>query len=324
MHNTPPADLITWAQETLKSLNYSLINETPEKVLKSPWSYVIRFNTTQGYIYVKQTPKLIAEAHILQTLHHQFQASVPQIIAYSTNLCAFLMKDHGTSFREILKKKYDSNLFCRAVNQFTQLQIDVSNNIECLLTIGVPDYRLKNIPRLYDELLAKKDWILSDGATEDQYNQLRKLTPKVIQSCDKLAEFSIPETLVQPDFNDNNTLYSKKNGTITLIDLGEIVISHPFLSLLNCLHVVKKHHHLHENSENYQQLTNACLKNYLVFNPKEKLIAALQAAKPILFIYSALAQYRLRQACNKNTLVKTNQQGKLVSSLMQFQQIINK
>lgn len=50
---------------------------------------------------------------------------------------------------------------------------------------------------------------------------------------------------------------------ITLIDLGEIVISHPFFSLLNCLQQLEKRHGLTVVDEPYVQIKGACLKNYI-------------------------------------------------------------
>ncbi len=57
------------------------------------------------------------------------------------------------------------------------------------------------------------------------------LLPKASILCKKLSDYSIKQTIVQPDFNDNNTLIDNVSN-ITTIDLGEIVISHPFFSLL--------------------------------------------------------------------------------------------
>jgi hypothetical protein len=86
---------------------------------------------------------------------------------------------------------------------------------------------------------------------------------------------------------------------ITIIDLGEIAISHPFFSLINCLHVAKKHHALTDEDDTYRNLLDACLKNYMIFESKIRLLDAFAIARILFFIYGALANHRLMIACNK-------------------------
>lgn len=108
-----------------------------------PWSYVIRYETSAGWIYLKQTPKLIAlEASITKILHDQFHAPVPEIITSNQKLDCFLMKGAGNPLRPILKRQFDGKLLCKAVDVFTKMQIAVSNDVDVFINIGVPDYRL--------------------------------------------------------------------------------------------------------------------------------------------------------------------------------------
>src|SRR5690606_29027590 len=129
-------DIIQWACKCLSSLGYALKSKLPEKVLKTPWSYVLRFETSEGYIYLKHTPALLAlEASIIQILHDQFYASVPTVIAHNTELNCFLMKDAGRPLRDILKQKFDTELLCKAIDQFTSLQIATADNLDAFLDI---------------------------------------------------------------------------------------------------------------------------------------------------------------------------------------------
>ena len=53
---------MTWALDTLKNLGYSVEKCVPKMILNSPWSRVYRFNTDQGYLYLKQvSPALFLE-----------------------------------------------------------------------------------------------------------------------------------------------------------------------------------------------------------------------------------------------------------------------
>src|SRR5580704_6517271 len=136
-------EIIQWGCKYLSSHGYTLKSNQPENVQNRPWSHVIRFATSDGYIYLKHTPKLLAlEASITQILHDQFHASVPEVIAFNAELNCFLMKDAGRPLREILKKRCDVDLLCQAIDQFTSLQLTVADHINIFIDMGVPDLRL--------------------------------------------------------------------------------------------------------------------------------------------------------------------------------------
>lgn len=312
-------EIIQWACKHLTSLEYTLKNNRPENVLNTPWSYVARFETSDGYIYLKHTPELFAlEPQIIQILHEQFHASVPTVIANNAALNCFLMKDAGRSLRAILKEKFDAALLCRAIEQFTSLQDAVSDRVDVFLDIGVPDYRLDKLPGLYQALISQHDLLIEDGLSEAEISQLEALLPKVSHLCKKLSDYSIKQTLVQPDFNDNNTLIDDTSQKITLIDLGEIVISHPFFSLLNCLEQIKKHHGLAEGDDAYLKVKDVCFKNYRdIFGSKEHLSDAIATAQALHIVYGIAYQHRFMIACGKEKLMSF-QHWKLSTLLKQF------
>lgn len=310
--------IIQWACKSLSSLGYTLKNKQPEQVLKTPWSYVARFNTSDGYIYLKHTPALLAlEAVIIGVLQDQFHASVPTVIAHNTELNCFLMKDAGRSLRDILKQKFDTKLLCKTIDQFTSLQIATAENVNVFLDIGVPDWRLDKLPALYMELLSQKDILIEDGLSEKEIIELETLLPKVSRLCKKLSDYSIKQTIVQPDFNDNNTLIDDISQRITMIDLGEIVISHPFFSLITCLQQIKRHHGLSVEDHAYLPIMNACLKNYTSIDSKKQILEAFETAQIVWIVYWALSNYRLMMACGKDQLLAF-QRGRLSNTLKEF------
>ncbi len=206
-------EIAEWALEALSSHGYTLKNNLPEDVKDTPWSCVVRFETTDGYIYLKQTPKLLGlEASITQILHDQFHASVPKVIAHNAELDCFLMKDAGRPLREVLKKQFDAALLCKAIDQFTSLQLAVADHVDIFLEIGVPDWRLDKLPGLYQQLLSKKDLLIADGLSEREIIELTTLIPKISNVCQKLSGYSIKQSLVQPDFHDNNILIEGSCG----------------------------------------------------------------------------------------------------------------
>ena len=341
--DNPHHETIQWGRQQLTSLGYTLKNDQPEHVLDTPWSYIVRFQTKHGAIYLKKTPPLLAlEARIIKILSDQFHVSVAEVIAESHQFNCFLMKDAGRSLREILKEKCDAagiELFCKAISQFTSMQCTVADHLEPFLDIGVPDMRLDKLPGLYMQLLAKKETLIKDGLSEKEIETLKALQPSITSLCQRLSDYGIKESIVQPDFNDNNTLIDPVNGKITIIDLGEISISHPFFSYLNCLHVAKKHHTLTESDEAYARLKTACLEKHLATGlkngaqndlpndpghdsallSKKDLAEALNIAKRLFFIYGALCSDRLQVACDKAKFIASfKRHGRLAPSLREF------
>ena len=292
---------ITWAINALKNSGYLIQQAIPDKIQSTPWSEVCRFATDQGFVYLKRVPPALAlEAKIITLLHDQFHATVPEVIEHNAELNCFLMKDSGKSLRGILKQNFDEALLCKAIDQFTSLQIDVAEHVDVFFDLGVPDWRLDKFPELYQQLLSQKDVLIADGLSEMELDALEKLTPIVFALCKKLSGYSIKPTLVQPDFNDNNTLIDSVSQKITIIDLGEISISHPFFSLLNCLYVIKKHHALTDKELRYLQIKDACLKNYMNFESKDRLLEALEVALLLFPIYGVFAGYRMVFACEQS------------------------
>lgn len=311
--------IIQWACDTLLLQGYALRNKIPENVQNTPWSYVIRLVTFEGYVYLKHTPPLLAlEANINQILYEHFHAAVPEVIARNNELNCFLMKDAGRPLREILKKKFEVELLCNAINQFTSMQLAVVDHINIFLDIGVPDWRLDKLNYLFEQLLSQKEILIADGLLEQEYTELENLFPRIAQLCKRLLDFSIQQTIVQCDFHDNNLLFKDKAHNLTIIDLGEIVISHPFFSLVGFLRQAKFHHSLKDDGNAYLQLKNTCFKNYLTFESERNLMDAFAIAEILWNIYEALAQYRLRLACDKEKFMRYQQHGKLSARLKEF------
>jgi hypothetical protein len=317
-NNNQNADTIQWGCTTLLSLGYSLQNNEPQVVQNTPWSCVIRFKTSNGLVYLKQTPAQLAlEARITKMLFEECNASVPYIIANNANLNCFMMKDAGTPLRERLKQKFDVSLYCKAIEQFTVMQITTMDHVQTFLDIGVPDWRIDKMLALYNQLLLEKDLLIADGLTVTEINKLKVLRTKITHLCQVLSDSSIKDTLVQCDFHDNNILIDNSSKVVTFCDLGEIVISHPFFSLIGCLKQARKHYGITEVDEQYQQLLNACLNRYMNIYPKKDVLDAFKSAEKLWVIYESLCQYLLMKACGQEN-IRSFQHKKLSSALRSF------
>ncbi len=312
------SEIIDWACSYLASHGYHLKTKFPENIQDTPYSYVVRFATSEGYIYLKQTPSMIAiEAAIIQMLRDQFHISVPEIIAQHAELNCFLMKDAGGKLREVFKKQFDLDLACRAVDQFSLMQVAVADHVNQFIELGVPDWRLEKMPLLFEKFLSYKEILVKDGLSENELTNLKKLVPNISCLCEKLSNIPIKPSIVQPDCNDNNTLVKDGSHEITFIDLGEIAISHPFFSMINFLFQMKKHHLLNEEDQAYKNILETYLNNFTCFASKKLLLEAFEMAGKLWFVYGALAYERLMRACGVENILAF-QPGKLRQELIQL------
>ncbi len=231
------AEIFKWGVDTLVSNGYT-IEHSPESVLSTPWSTVIRFITNTDHFYLKQTPSalfLSSEPMIMQLLETQFAASVPAIIASNDDLHCFLMQDAGNPLRKTLKIAFKSELLCQAITQYAKVLRSTESSIEMFLRLGIPDWRLSQLPMLYEKITNKTDFLKTEGISDKELQTLQDLGPQFVGQCKLLSNYAIPETLGYHDFNDKNVLYNPKTKKMTFGDWGETAIIHPFFSLYNCL-----------------------------------------------------------------------------------------
>lgn len=304
-----------WAVESLAALGHPSDQVECLTIQTTPYSYVARLETPAARFYVKHVPeKLAFEPEILKLLRTKFNSPVPEVIAQNDHLDCFLMPDAGVTLRTALKDNFDTGLVCQVIDAFTKMQISTKNSLESFFELGVPDWRLERLPQLFHECLDNNEELFKrDGLTEGEFVEARRLVSMVDTMCASLTSFGIPQTIVQPDFNDNNSLINNTSLGISLIDLGEIVVSHPFFSLVNCLYKMRVHHGLQENGPCYGRIQDACLVHY---DDNHGARQALQLADALGVIYGILGQHRLMQICGFDAILSF-QPGKLALSLRQ-------
>ena len=295
MNNTQTL-IINWATDALVSHGYT-IQQAPEVLIETPWSNIIRFSTLQHDVYLKQMPSDISlDPQIIRCLMDQCHASVPVVIDINEDLHCFLMKDAGLNLRAYLKNEFHLDLLIQAIREFTGIQRSTETHIQSLIVLGVPDYRSDKFSKVYDQIINQADFLKADGMTDDELKILRDLSPNVAEQYALLSEYQIPETLVQLDFNTNNMLFNPITKKMTLIDLGEVVISHPFFSLHNFLYTTTVHHGIKEGDQTYRQLQNACFEKWLPNACKEHLFEGFMLAKKLWPIFGAFGCYRLMKS----------------------------
>ncbi len=305
---------ISWTFTILQNLGYRMQNPVPKVILQTPWSSVYRFDTDQGSLYLKQAPLgLSKEPQVIHLLQETCGAPVPLVIADNPQLCCFLMQDAGITLREYFKQGFNANLLLTAIRNYIAVQRKSIAHLDRLLNLDASDWRIANLPACYTLLINQKDLLIADGLTDAEIKQLSSLTPKLVSLCEQLSQYPIPDTFSHNDFHDNNLLIDPKTQKITLVDLGEVAVTHPFFSLLNMLNQVKEKHALPE--EVYRHLQLQVLQPWLDHAPQNQLLAVMSLIQQCWSVHRALTVYRLLTSIEATSIKQLLGQGKLANVL---------
>ncbi|MGE3318573.1 MAG: aminoglycoside phosphotransferase family protein [Candidatus Berkiella sp.] len=274
-----------WVMNTLTKQGIEAL-AAPESVRDTPWSKVSRLLTVKGYVYLKEmSPQFAVEPYVLNLLHKELSANVTEVIAHDDVHRWFLMPDAGSRLREKLKQNYQVELVASMLKEYAELQIKAVNKNEKFLALRVKDWRLVNLPSIYEALLSQRDFLQRDGLTEADLATLASLKGVFAEKCEQLAQLGLPETIEHGDFQDNNILIDK-NDKITFNDWGDANITHPFFSLGSWLDSASRHHQMGVNDPRRAVLMEAYLEPWQAFAPlkilKEAFIIS-ETIRPVLF-----------------------------------------
>lgn len=308
------SDAIIWALNTLQRIGYIIQNPAPEVILQTSWSCVYRFDTDQGHCYLKQVPPgLSLEPQVIHLLRENCGASVPVLIAHNPQAHCFLMQDAGISLREYFKQGFNAEVLTTAIHDYIAVQHKSIPHLNRLLGLGASDWRFEKISACYVTLLQQESLLIADGLTKTELKQLSQLTPKLTELCQQLSQYSLPNTFSHNDFHDNNLLIDLKTQKITLVDLGEVAITHPFFSLLNMLHQIKKQGELSENIS--QHLEQQTLQPWSDYASPDELLAAMSLIKQCWSLHRALTVYRVLTSIEASAAQQLLGQGRLAKLL---------
>lgn len=290
--------IIEWGYRYLNSKGCS-IEQIPEVVVETPWSVVVRFITDRGLYYIKQTPlDLFVEVDVIDVIQRCVPDSrLPKLLSKNKDYNCFIMDSCGDcSLRTKFNGKIDANLLFKGFKEYIRIQRSFEKNPDSLLAIGVPDWRLSNIPELYAELLTKKDMLFEEGLTQDELVKLKDMIPKIESICKYVFAQSIKETLVNCDFNENNLIINVGTGQISIVDWGESVIAHPYFSIASLLMSSARRYKLELDGDLLQSIKHRYISCWSDMASDKELENTFNNVMKLLPIFSSLGLYRLQAA----------------------------
>ncbi len=256
---------------------------------------MLRVPTGGGDIFFKAvSPAHPHEPALLEALARWSPDRIPRPLSVDAQRGWVLMRDAGRRLREMVRPTRDMRPWLPVLPRYAELQVELSQRVQDILALGVPDRRLSVLPTLYEPLLADVDVLRIDqtpGLTRGQYERLLDLTPRVAELCARLADHPIPETLNHGDLTDANVFVGE--GGPVFIDWGDACVSHPFYSLRTVLVSAEISLDLEENSPKLHPLRDAYLEPWTRYEPRADLLEALDLASKLASINGALTWHRL-------------------------------
>lgn len=294
------AEIIEWAK---KALNQPELSSSV--VVEAPWSSVLRINTLERTLYLKQTPPdLFIEVDIINKCRQLCKiTSIPEVIAANGDLHCFLMEECGdVSLRTLFDGHLEIDLLIQGLHVYKEIQQATAPYLNAFLQSGVPDWRLEKFPKLYQGLVRDETFLQVHGLEMAQIRTLQGATKYIETLCQDFSTYGIPECLDHSDFHDNNMIYSKVTKGICIVDLGETSITHPFFSLAACIKATSDRYQLETGSSDYQKLYDTCFEGCL--STTKDLKKANWITQQLLPIYFIFAEMRLINATNPEALEK--------------------
>jgi len=322
MHNstlsTGHTETVEWAMKVLKQTE---INITV--VVETPWSNALKINTLQGPVYLKQTPPdLFIEADIIQKCRNLSNITdIPEVIAANKNLNCFLMKSCGdASLRTVFDGHLDVVLLVLGLQIYRRMQQATAPHVDSFLQAGVPDWRLERFPKLYLHLISDEEFLQTYGLDTTQIKILQESVGKVEMACQALSEYGIPECLNHSDFHENNMVFSNATKKVSIIDLGETAIDHPFFVLAAFFKVTCARYNIESSSTVYQKLYDTCFDGWL--DDKQNMMRVVELINRLLPVYWIFAQRRFLDAIHLpydvDNPLSVKQHGKINKGFLLF------
>lgn len=255
-----------------------------------PWSTFARVTTDNGTVYFKAPAPQYHEAALTRALARWRPDCTVPLLAVDLHRGWLLSADAGVTLRSVDRPAEQVEHWLNVLPLYAELQIEMVDRVPELLSLGIFDRRLANLPRLYAQLMEATENLrvgLEPGLTQEEYERLRDLRSQVAAWCEQLNSYGLPETLTHEEVHDANVLVSGDRYIFT--DWSDSSVSHPFFTMLVTIRATAYRLKLAEDGAEMMRMRDAFLEPWTKFETREKLLAAFELAYRLAMVNRALS-----------------------------------
>lgn len=278
-----------------------LVTGSLKQIHERPWSAVFQVPAAGGKLIFKASADVLShEAGLTQALANLRPDDLPRVLAADPERGRMLMVDGGTRLREILRADSDVGHWERLLPQYAHLQMAITDHLDEVKALGVPDRSTARLPLLYQSLLMDEECLLLGmpaGITIAEHDRLLELIPRVASICEQLRATPIPDSIHHGDLHDGN-IFLTEQGYL-FFDWGDASISHPFFSLRTAWVSLENSLGWEQDSPAFNPLRDVYLDAWGEFGSTAELLAAFKLARVLSPICSALSWHRVVSSLDK-------------------------
>jgi hypothetical protein len=263
-----------------------------EQVCSWQRSCVLRVPTTHGNVYFKAVPAVLdEEIGVSVLLDHEYPGMVAEVMAVEPQRRWLLMRDMG-------EKTLDSvpglEQWKTAVHAYAQLQVGFVDATRRFAIAGCPNRGLLQLVESVDRLLTDTVALKPEqpeGLTMKQIHALHYRARALKIAAHRLGTLRLPVSVDHGDFWAGQIVAGHRNPVF--IDWSDATISHPFFSMAFFSDDDEMRPYLGDIGEASQQLRDAYLEPWTVYEPYDTLTQAWSIACSLAPLSTAL-QYHDR------------------------------
>lgn len=142
-----------WIQAQLTALDYIALGAV-EVLHQRPWSTFARVATNKGIVYFKApAPAFNYEASVTQLLACLHPDITVPFLAIDLERGWLLSADAGNTLRSASPSIDQIDHWVKILPVYVELQIEMTGYVQELLSLGMYDRRLRQLPHLFSELM---------------------------------------------------------------------------------------------------------------------------------------------------------------------------
>jgi hypothetical protein len=264
-----------------------------ELVRVRPWGVVLRAPASDGIVYLKATaPSTAFEAGLYALLSRAVPDRVLHPIALDVEAGWLLLPDGGP----VLSEQHEGDALLEhlvdVAGQYGQLQVDLADQVDDLLAVGVADMRPAAMGDRFDEaLVVAQRHVDRRPDRAEALESVAGLRPTFAAWCERLSAAPGAPTLDHNDLHGGNVFLTGA-GEARFFDWGDAVVAHPFASALVLRSVVRWILDVHEETPMERRILDAYLEPFTTEAPLAELQEVVDIACEVGKVARALVWAR--------------------------------